>query len=129
MEHLVECQQMLEQLKIDYPLPPSVRFSCEFQSGTRAKIGSGRKWGAGLAYVFGVELPIQIGKIAIAMDAAPRTLERRLRTLAHEYRHMLQAFVLNTYSRTGRWDDPAEYDAITFAKEYVKDYMAKQNLK
>ncbi len=130
MKHLVVYQEMLEQLKKDHPLPATVKFSCEFQPGPRATLPHSRNFGNGLASVFGRRLPVQIGKIAVSLGCGKAaTVEGALRILAHECRHMLQAFVLNTYTRKANPLCKTEYDANEFAKNYVKEYMTRKGLK
>ena len=115
MEHLVECQAILEQLKKDFPLPESSKLVVSYLPVTLAR--RGRVTGGGLFFMC-----LETAHIEIAMsDGAP--LRMRLERVAHEYRHAYQRLVFNRKLIPG-YKGRYEGDAREFSKKYTKEYLA-----
>jgi hypothetical protein len=122
MQYLQECQDILEQLKLDYPIPETCRLFVEWQDSEFAKIaGRGRGVGRTFQFLPG-RAPFQQAKIAVAMRAKPSTLRDRLDTVAHEYRHVYQGQVMHLRGAKR----VTEADACAFAASYTEEYMTKK---
>lgn len=124
MEHLAECTAMLEQLKLDHPIPDTVRFKSEFQSGPHLKGRSKDVYG--FASQIGPTLRVQQATIYVAIG---RPLAACLTTLAHEYWHVVQ-FQVNGQGAGGcvSRNHASEIEAREFAAAYTKEYMTKKCL-
>jgi hypothetical protein len=117
MEHLMACQEILEQLKQDHPLTAGIELKVSYEPVRLVAHGS---VSGGALFIYnprGVSV-----KVAMA-DTVP--LRERLERMAHEYCHVIQRTVRGEKidcSFTG----PHETEARAFARHYVKEYMTQK---
>jgi hypothetical protein len=117
MEHLTECQEILEQLKQDHPLTAGIEIQVSYEPVRLVSHGSVR---GGALFIFNP------GNVSVKVAMAdPVPLRERLERMAHEYCHVIQRAVRGEKidcSFTG----PHETEAREFARHYVKEYMTQK---